>query len=155
RYIDDEASKGELRFRLVATVAQANRGRLYLPAVSDQEQAAVVDPPDEVLTEPAAGTFAGNAVGLPYGFREFRNYYTARQLTTLAVLSDLVKSIYEQVRRDATAAGLSGEETDCYARTVATFLALAVDRCSDFNNALCRWSPSNQKVMNLFGRQAI
>ena len=38
---------------------------------------------------------------------------------------------------------------------LTTFLALAVDRCSDFNNALCRWSSSNQKVMNLFGRQAI
>ena len=37
----------------------------------------------------------------------------------------------------------------------ARFLALALDRCSDFNNGLCRWSASNQKVMNLFARQAI
>ena len=42
-----------------------------------------------------------------------------------------------------------------YAETVTTFLALALDRCADFNNCLCRWSSSNQKVMNLFGRQAL
>ena len=40
-------------------------------------------------------------------------------------------------------------------RTVMTFLALVVDRCCDFNNALCGWSSANQKVMHLFGRQAI
>jgi putative DNA methylase len=33
--------------------------------------------------------------------------------------------------------------------------ALALDRTTDFSNALARWSPTNQKVMNLFGRQAI
>lgn len=57
--------------------------------------------------------------------------------------------------RDAAAAGLSGEENDAYVKTIKTFLALAIDRCSDFNNSLCRWSPTNEKVMNLFGRQAI
>ena len=59
------------------------------------------------------------------------------------------------MRRDAVAAGLSSEDAGVYARTITTFLALSVDRCSDFNNALCRWSSSNQKVMNLFGKQAI
>jgi putative DNA methylase len=59
------------------------------------------------------------------------------------------------VKRDAAAVQLSAEGADAYARTIRTFLALAIDRCSDFNNALCRWSPSNEKVMNLFGRQAI
>ncbi len=73
----------------------------------------------------------------------------------MVTLSDLVRAIREDVRRDAAAAGLGTEEADEYAATVTTFLAFALDRCADFNNALCRWSATNQKVMNLFGRQAI
>ena len=38
---------------------------------------------------------------------------------------------------------------------MTTFLAFILDRCVDFNNSLCRWSSSNQKVMSTFGRQAI
>ncbi len=155
KYIDEQADRGGLRYRLIATIAEGNRSRLYFPADPTQEAGAEVQTPTDVLTEPAGGTFAGNAIGLPYGFRQFRHYYTRRQLTAMVTLSDLVKAIAADVRRDAVATGLPAEEADAYARTVTTFLALAADRSSDFNNSLCRWSPSNQKVMNLFGRQAI
>ncbi|MGC8733106.1 MAG: DUF1156 domain-containing protein, partial [Halothiobacillaceae bacterium] len=67
----------------------------------------------------------------------------------------MVKEIRADVRRDALAAGLSEAEAERYTITECTFLALAIDRCGDFNNALCGWSPGNQKVMHLFGRQAI
>jgi putative DNA methylase len=73
----------------------------------------------------------------------------------MVTLSDLVREVRAEVRRDALAAGLPEAEADAYAATVTTFLALALDRCADFNNALCGWSPSNQKVMHLFARQAI
>jgi len=70
-------------------------------------------------------------------------------------LSDMVKEIEKEVRRDAASAGLTAQDAEVYTCTVTTFLALAVDRCADFNNSFCGWSPSNQKVMHLFGRQAI
>ncbi|QBS38322.1 DUF1156 domain-containing protein [Thermaerobacter sp. FW80] len=154
-YVNAEADKGNLAFRLVAIVAAGGRGRVYVPADPLHEATAAVTKPAGVLTEPAAGTFAGNAVGLPYGFKQFSDYYTPRQLTALLMLSDLVREVRADVRRDAAAAGLWDAEAEDYSRAVTTFLALAVDRCADFNNSLCRWSPSNQKVMNLFGRQAI
>ena len=81
--------------------------------------------------------------------------FTPRQLTAMVMLSDLVKEITGAVQLDSLAAALSPEEAEAYALAVTTFLALALDRCSDFNNNLCRWSASNEKVMNLFGRQAI
>jgi putative DNA methylase len=73
----------------------------------------------------------------------------------MVTLSDLVKEIREDIGVDARKNGLSDSEAEEYARTVTTFLALVLDRCADFNNVLCRWNSSNQKVMNLFGRQAI
>ena len=86
--------------------------------------------------------------GRGYGISKWRELFTPRQLTAMVTLSDLV-------RGDAERAGLSPAKADAYAATVVTFLALALDRCADFNNALCRWTQGNQKVMNLFGRQAI
>jgi putative DNA methylase len=59
------------------------------------------------------------------------------------------------IRRDALEVGFAIAEAEQYAQDVVTFLALALDRCADFNNALARWNASNQKVMNLFGRQAL
>ena len=75
----------------------------------------------------------------------------------MVTLSDLVRAIRLDVKRDAQPQDCTDQDADAYARTVVTFLALAVDRCADFNNALCRWdqSAADQKVMNLFGRQAI
>ena len=73
----------------------------------------------------------------------------------MVTLTELVKDISSDVERDATVAGMSPDDAGHYARTVTTFLALAVGRCSDFNNALCRWKPSGEQLMQLFGRQAI
>jgi putative DNA methylase len=155
-YINEQADHGKLGYSLVATVADAGRGRTYLPGDAPQETAARVKAPNGELTEPAGGTFAGNAVGLPYGFKQFRDYFTPRQLTAMVTLSDLVREVRAEVRRDALAAGLSDAEANAYAATVTTFLALALDRCADFNNSLCRWSHSSwQPVRGLFARQAI
>jgi putative DNA methylase len=73
----------------------------------------------------------------------------------MVTLSDLVREARADVRRDAAAAGLSDAEADAYAATVTTFLALALDRCADFNNALCRWKSQRPEVDEPFRRQAI
>jgi putative DNA methylase len=71
-----------------------------------------------------------------YGIRKHWQMFTARQLTAMVTLSDLVQEIDMDVRGDATAAGLAKDEIETYAHTIATFFALAVDRCADFNNCL-------------------
>jgi putative DNA methylase len=139
---------------LVAVVADEPRGRVYLPATAEQiDRASIPAPsgiPDTDLPQEALGFRIQN-----YGIRKHWQMFTPRQLTAMVTLSDLVKDIRADVHRDALAAGLSGAEGESYAATIRTFLSLALDRSADFNNALCRWSPSNQKVMNLFARQAI
>jgi putative DNA methylase len=42
-----------------------------------------------------------------------------------------------------------------YAQAISVYLSFAVSRCADFNNSATRWVAGNQKVMNLFGKQAI
>ena len=42
-----------------------------------------------------------------------------------------------------------------YAEAVGLYLTFCVDRAADFSNSCTRWVPSNEKGMNLFGKQAI
>jgi len=155
-------SKGDVRELAVkfgvdeiplAVVADGPRGRIYLPSTASQVPlVSAPDVPD--VDQPMTNDRRWFSPPL-YGMPNFKDIFTARQLTAMVTFSDLVKTIDVDVKRDALAAKLSAEEADAYAQTIKTFMALAIDRCADFNNALCRWSPSNEKVMNLFGRQAI
>lgn len=90
-----------------------------------------------------------------YGMPTWADAFTPRQITALVTLSDLVKAVKADVLADAQNAELARQDAEEYSKAITTFLALALDRCADFNNSLCTWNSSNQKVMHLFGRQAI
>ena len=56
---------------------------------------------------------------------------------------------------DGNSLELGGIGATAYAEAISVYLAFVVDRCADFSNSVTRWVPGNQKVMNLFGKQAI
>jgi putative DNA methylase len=151
-YIRSEGAAGRLGFVMLAVVAERPRARIYLPASASQVeaagQAAPSGFPDTDLPEEALGFRVQN-----YGIRKHWQMFTPRQLTAMATLSDLVKMVGADVRREAAAAGLRADEADSYARTVTTFLALSLDRSAAYNNAFARWN-GNQTV-SVFTRQAI
>jgi putative DNA methylase len=135
-YIKEQGKAGRMSARLVAIVADAGRGRVYLPATEEHEaiarQAQPAWRPEEHIAHDPRALWTP-----PYGLETFADLFTPRQLTAMVTLSDLVREVRADVRRDALAAGLSDAEADAYAATVVTFLALALDRCADFNNSLC------------------
>jgi len=153
-YVREQFREGRNGSQLVAIVAEIPRGKAYLPATPEHENVALsakpMGFPESDLPDQALGFRIQN-----YGIKHHWQMFTPRQLAAMVMLSDLVKQIGNDVERDATRAGFSPTDAKDRAGIVTTFLALAVDRCADFNNALCRWSATNQKVMNLFGRQAI
>lgn len=153
-YIRGEGQKDRLGRVLVAVVADGSPGRVYLPASVEQTRIdADAQPngfPDTSLPDQALGFRVQN-----YGIRKHWQMFSPRQLTAMVTMSDLIKGLAPEIQADATKAGLAANEAAEYAATVLSFLALALDRCADFNNTLCRWSPSNQKVMNLFGQAIV
>jgi putative DNA methylase len=153
-YVRDEGRRGRLGVTLLAVVAERARGRAYVGSNSDQINAAQsANPsgfPETDLPDEALGFRVQN-----YGFKQHWQMFTPRQLSAMTTASDLIKRVASDIRRDATSASLGRDDADAYARTVVTFLGLALDRCADFNNAFCRWSSSNQKVMNLFGQPIV
>ncbi|MER3417262.1 MAG: hypothetical protein C4297_13790, partial [Gemmataceae bacterium] len=155
QHIRDEFRHKRVAYSLTAIVADTGRGRVYLPATEGQTVAARVLPPTGVLEEGMDENDPNLVSGRGYGISQWRDLFTPRQLTAMVTLSDLVREVREDVRRDAERAGLSDAEAEEYARAVTTFLALALDRCADFNNSLCRWEAIRQETKNLFSRQAI
>lgn len=153
-YVREEFRSGRGRQQLIAIVAEIPRGKVYLPADPEHESIArsaiPTGYPETDLPAQALGFRVQN-----YGIKHHWQMFSARQLTAMVVLSDLIKDSIADIEKDAAAAGLNTSDAKPYAATVATFLALALDRCADFNSALCTWNASNQKVMHLFGRQAI
>ena len=162
-HIYGEANAGRMGARLMAIVAEGDRGRVYLAPTSEMEAIALT----------AQSTWRPE-VAMPenprwfspplYGLKTYGDLFTPRQLVALTTLSDLVQEAREVVKRDGIESGLlndgkplekAGAGATAYAGAVATYLAFAVDRCADFSNTCTRWVPGNQKVMNLFGKQAI
>jgi putative DNA methylase len=157
KYIHDEIDEGRQHYELLALVTEGGRGRRYLPPSEDQltaVQAAEtvrqrLDSNGLLPTEPARGTFGGNAQGRRYGFRTFADYFTSRQLVALRTFSDLVSKAHEQVVTDGS--------HQSYADAVATYLALAVSRTTDYCSSLTTWAnnPQMEILRNTFARQAL
>ncbi|MCE9615078.1 MAG: DUF1156 domain-containing protein [Lentisphaerae bacterium] len=155
-HIKREGLAGRLGYRLVAIVAEGARTRAYVTATSEHEEIAQVPPPESAPSEQMADD-PRNIWCVGYGLKRFDQLFTPRQLTALVTLSDLVSEISRDVERDAKKAGTGTGSAAEYAHAVATFLALALSRCAESNNSLCRWDNTNagQRVKGLFGRQAI
>jgi putative DNA methylase len=137
---------------------------MYLPADAIHERLAKTLDDNEAVLDAKATLLAGalptraeitGGVCTAYGLSTWGHLFTTRQIFSFLTLSDFIRDIDIEIRGDAIRAGLSESRSGEYSKAVRTFLALAADRCADFNNSLCRWSATNQKVMNLFGKQAL
>ena len=158
-----EAKVGRMGTRLMAIVAKGNRGRVYLSPTTEHEAAAREATPEWWPETELPAKALGFRVQ-QYGMTRWADLFTPRQLVALTTFSDLVAEARERVQQDAITAGLTddgkplrdgGTGAIAYAEAVGVYLAFAVDRCCDFSNTCTRWVPGNQKVMNLFSKQAI
>lgn len=162
-YIKAEGVAGRIGQKLIAVVTEGTRSRIYLSPTNEIEAVALQAKP-EWKPETDLPNDPRNFWTLSYGLMKFGDLFTPRQLVTLTTFSDLAQEVRERIKVDALNAswlddgkGLDegGKEAQAYADAVTTYLSFAVDRCADFSNSITRWVPGNQKVMNLFGKQAI
>lgn len=162
-HIRAEGKAGRMGARLMAIVAEGQRGRIYLPPNEEHARAAAsAEPtwrPDTDLPEQALGF----RVQL-YGMTKHADLFTPRQLVALTTFSDLIPEARDRVLRDAIAAGLpddgvrladGGSGAQAYADAVAVYLGFALSKQADLGNSLCSWEPIAQCPRHLFARQAI
>ena len=82
-----------------------------------------------------------------YGLNSFGKLFNARQLLALTTFTRLVGKAHGEM----LAARLDEE----YAKAVATYLGLIVDRLADYNATVSRWGNDDEGITGTFARQAI
>jgi len=161
-YIRAESRAGRMGAHLIAVVADGGKGRVYVSPNEKHMSLAQVPRPDDVPTGDVFD-WPGRINVYRYGMTEWADLFTNRQLVALTTLSNLVSEVRSKVLEDALNAGIpvgerledGGVGAEAYADAVATYLALAVSRTTDYSSNLCSWHSGRDSIRNLFSRQAI
>ncbi len=163
-YIKAEGKARRMGARLMAIVAEGDRGRTYLAPTPEMEAIALTaqptwKPEGDIPTRMTGGNCT------PYGLTTWGDLFTPRQLVALTTFSDLVQEARGRVKRDASAGRPVADDGEAFARggrgaaaysdAVGVYLGLAVSRTTNTINALAVWSQSREQSVNLFSRQAI
>lgn len=82
-----------------------------------------------------------------YGYKTWGELFNSRQKLALITFIEKVQKAYKNTIRD-----ISDDE---YAKAIATYLALIVSRCSDFESNLVRWFNHVENACNTFARQSL
>ena len=162
-YLRPEAKAGRMGARLMAIVAEGNRGRVYLAPNPEHEAAARKakphDPPETDLPAKALGFRVQE-----YGMTKWRDLFTPRQLVALTTFSDLVAEARALVERDVIVAGLPDDSTPlreggtgatAYAEAVGVYLAFAVSKMTNIGSSIASWMSDRGAFRETFARQAI
>ena len=162
-YLRPEAKAGRMGARLMAIVAEGDRGRVYLAPNPEHEAAARKakphDPPETDLPAKALGFRVQE-----YGMIKWRDLFTPRQLVALTTFSDLVTEARARIRRDASAAGVSddnrpvrdgGTGAMAYSEAVGVYLGLSASRAADAWSTIVSWRNGVEATRGTFARQAL
>ena len=82
-----------------------------------------------------------------YGLDDFGKLFNQRQVLALATFAREVDNVY--------AAVLSETGDEDYAKAIATYMAINVDRLADYSSVLCQWEASGELIAHTFTRQAL
>lgn len=156
KFIKEEAKRGRMGSRLMAIVAKAPTGRVFLSPNTLHE--GILTKAESRWSPDLQISGTTQYVGVkPYGIENFSGLFNARQLAALTTFSDLAEEVREQIDADADkSASSQGEQgSDAYASAVQLYLSLAVSKMTMFLASQSRWRSGESKSAPAFGRQAI
>ena len=162
-HIRAEGKAGALGVRLMAIVAEGDRGRVYLSPTPEHEIIAVSQRPTWKPELPIPANTRDFKTPL-YGIQTFGDLFTDRQLVALTTFSDLVVEIRKRIEEESVSAGMvndgkplrdGGLGSMAYAEAVAVYLAFAVDKGANYWSTICAWHQTLSKMVSTFARQAI
>ena len=162
-YIKAEGKAGRMGARLMAIVAEGDRGRVYLQPTLEHESAARQAQPEWRPAGDVPARLTGGTC-VPYGLATWGDLFTPRQLVALTTFSDLVQEARDEVRQDALAAGSDddgkalrdgGSGATAYGEAVGVYLAFALSKLADRGSTICTWFTERDSTRNTFARQSI
>ncbi|WP_053114868.1 DUF1156 domain-containing protein [Marinobacter sp. CP1] len=158
-YIRQQGQEGKIQYRLMAIAAEGKRSRVYLSPDEEHEKLAKSIVLDEYPSIPI-DHWAGSTNCVVYGYKNFEDLYTRRQLQALISFSDAIIELKEEIKSDFIKNSPiqdsgKNEKADQYSKLIATYLTFALDKMADLGNAFCGWEPIAQCPRHLYGKQAI
>ena len=145
-YVREQARAGKMGQQMTAIVAEGNRRRIFLsPNEQHTRVAAAAEPPwrpNGKLPDKAL-SFRVQA----YGYKDWHQLFTDRQLAALTALSDALLEV-----RNSPLIQDAGPEYDS---ALSTYLSLTIGRTASGNCAFTRWRNAMHSVEGPFGRQAL
>ncbi|WXG40651.1 MAG: DUF1156 domain-containing protein [Candidatus Freyarchaeum deiterrae] len=106
------------------------------------------DPVPDEPTPEGKGSGAERAFSVrSYGLDTWGDLFNSRQKLALITFVEKVRNINKSIIE-------KGYEEE-YAKVVASYLALGVDKVADYNNVLCQWRNNLETVGHAFARQAL
>jgi len=161
-HIRTEGAAGRMGMRLMAIVAEGERGRIYLSPTAEHENVANEAKPQWAPDLRLEGKCRVNVSN--YGMDTFGDLFTARQLVTLTTFTDLLRETCERVKADALACGFAddgkplrdgGTQATAYAEAVSVYLSMSVSRLADYGSALATWRSKDNAMRSSLPKQAI
>ena len=163
KHIKAEGLHSRMGAQLMAIVAEGQNGRIYISPDKTHAKIANMPRPNEYPDGPIADDRRSMFTPL-YGLTNLSHLFTPRQLTALVTFSDLVGEAIAQVQTDAITTGLTqdgkgldadGTGAKAYGEAVGVYLAMVIDKLTDYHNSICSWHSSRDIIRNIFARQAI
>ena len=162
-YIKAEGQAGRMGARLMATVVDGPKGRIYLPATPEAESLAHSASPSFIPGGDVPPRLSGGTC-VPYGMSTWGSLFTARQLLALGTLSEIVREVRAMALSSAIAAGWDqgdasleegGRGASAYADAIAVYMAFQIDQLANHLSTICAWHVNNEQLKNTFARQSI
>ena len=163
QYIKDEGKAGRMSARLMAIVAEGERGWVYVVPTLEMEAIALTALPTWKPETPLPDD-PRNFWAVQYGLTTYGDLFTPRQLVALTTFSDLVQEARERVKSDANQADLPGDGialekggggATAYADAVGVYLGFGSSRAADAWSNIVTWRNQVEASRNTFARQAI
>ncbi|MEJ6549017.1 DUF1156 domain-containing protein [Corynebacterium sp. USCH3] len=146
-HIRTEGQRGKIESQLICTVTQGREGnKTFRQFLEPQENRQCFELPEsDTLFSPLPDKALGFRVQA-YGFKNYTDLFTRRQIVALDTFSSLVKEVHETI---------SVKSSPDTADAVSTMLALTVSRCADRWSSFCSWDRSRDSMRNTFALQAL
>lgn len=160
-YIKAEGSAGRMGSRLLAIVVEGDSRRLYLPPLDEHQAIAKRAVPDWSPVGDIPQRLSGGTC-VPYGFAQWADLFTPRQLQALDCFSALVAEAREKVDDDAIQSGCADDITSldeggtgarAISDAISVYLAAVVSKQTVFLVTQARWRAGEGKSAPAFGRQ--
>ena len=145
-YVREQARAGNMDEQMTAIVVEGNRKRVYLSPTQEHFEIAQSVIPAWL----PSGRLTGQSLGISiqaYGFNDWYQLFTKRQLLAITTFSDLIAEIRQMLRQDGG--------NDEYADAICTYLSLAIGRTADSSCSYAIWANEGEFVVHVFSRHAI